>query len=117
MKMYFSLAAYIVLSVAFAKTTRGNPVNPKDNILYSGQENLFQVLDTGAVQITPLNGKRQLQFCNYWDAVIGCQLGLSDTNICEDTYCSCNGVNLDCKAGTTCDNTCFCDVLCIGLDG
>ena len=39
---------------------------------------------------------------------VSCQAGLSDTNICEKTYCLCDGNILTCQAGTTCANTCLC---------
>lgn len=37
-----------------------------------------------------------------------CQGGLSDTNICENTYCHCDNYVLTCEAGTTCAATCLC---------
>lgn len=37
-----------------------------------------------------------------------CKGGLSDTNICEQTYCACDGDNIFCEAGTTCLQTCVC---------
>jgi hypothetical protein len=39
---------------------------------------------------------------------VKCQAGLSDTNICESTYCDCDGNKLFCEAGTTCAQTCVC---------
>jgi hypothetical protein len=39
---------------------------------------------------------------------VACKAGLSDTNICEGTYCHCDGNILTCEAGTTCDQTCIC---------
>ena len=39
---------------------------------------------------------------------VSCEAGLSDTNICESTYCLCDGETLTCQAGTTCTQTCLC---------
>ncbi|KAF9729231.1 hypothetical protein PMIN06_000129 [Paraphaeosphaeria minitans] len=39
---------------------------------------------------------------------VQCEAGLSDTNICEKTYCKCDGGILFCESGTTCLDTCIC---------
>ena len=39
---------------------------------------------------------------------VSCEAGLSDTDICEKTYCLCDGEILTCQAGTTCAQTCVC---------
>ena len=110
--MHFSLAACIVISIALTGTTHGESVSSRDGVVYSGKDYHFDVLENGGVQVSPINGKRQETFCNYWDTWVVCQVGLSDTNVCTYDYCSCSGVDLDCTAGTTCSNTCYCDLYC-----
>lgn len=39
---------------------------------------------------------------------VSCEAGLSDTNICEKSYCHCNGDVLTCQADTTCAQSCVC---------
>ena len=39
---------------------------------------------------------------------VSCEADLSDTNICEKSYCHCYGMVLTCQAGTTCAQTCVC---------
>ena len=111
--MHFSLlAACVVVSVALTGTTYGGQVNSTHGVVYSGKDYSFELLDNGGVQVSPVTGKRQEQFCNYWDTWVVCEVDLSDTNVCTYDYCSCVGVELDCDAGTTCANTCYCDLYC-----
>lgn len=41
-------------------------------------------------------------------AHVVCEAGLSDTNICEDTFCACSGDTIFCVSGVTCLSTCVC---------
>lgn len=114
MKMYFSPAACMCLLVALTGTSHGHVVETRNEI-FSPKDYAFKEMDDGALQITPLNGKRQIIFCSFWEAFVVCELGLSDTNICQSYYCSCSGYDIDCQPGTTCLNTCDCFVACSTL--
>lgn len=86
--MHITLAIGTMLSAALFCTTRGA---------------LFETNE----DISSLKAKNELG-ARSAQAHVVCEAGLSDTNICEDTYCACSGDTIFCVAGVTCLSTCVC---------
>lgn len=86
--MHFNLAIGMVLSTALFSTTYGAPA----------EKSTSQVLTSKDGSLVPLAAQTH----------VVCQAGLSDTNICENTFCACAGNSIFCLSGTTCLSTCVC---------
>jgi hypothetical protein len=114
--MRFTAALSTLLPTALMGTALGSePVDTSKGTVYSPKDYSFKDYGNGTLAILPLNGKRQFEFCDYWNSWVVCETGLSDTNVCTDTYCSCEGADIECTAGTTCTDTCSCYVYCSDL--
>ncbi|EHK48437.1 hypothetical protein TRIATDRAFT_297979 [Trichoderma atroviride IMI 206040] len=88
--MHFNLAIGTILSAALFCTTHAT---------------LFETNE----DIDSLKSKSQL-VARSAAAHVVCEAGLSDTNICENTYCACSGDTIFCVPGVTCLSTCVCAV-------
>jgi hypothetical protein len=86
--MHFNLAIGTMLSAALFCTTHAT---------------LFETNE----DISTLKAKNELG-ARSAQAHVVCEAGLSDTNICENTYCACSGDTIFCVAGVTCLSTCVC---------
>lgn len=111
--MHFTAALSMLLSTSLMGTTLASePIDTSKGTVYNPKDYTFEDFGNGTLAVKPLNGKRQFQLCDYWNAWVVCETGLSDTNICTDTYCYCEGADILCQAGTTCLDTCSCYVYC-----
>lgn len=74
-EMHFNLAVGVVLSTASAWTTCGAAVGTNNFNMVSALGNSFEAVDGPLAALTH----------------VVCQAGLSDTKICEQTFCACAG--------------------------